>query len=129
MRAIILVTLLCISCSSTVEVMNGSKVETIEVPFNTSTTEQVISSKELGTIKKTVECSYAGYCIDCDLGFDGSFDCSPKLRPHCSGNRQALVKSTELFITITYHLKTGDRISPPTRKIEETVVRYLTSCG
>lgn len=128
MRTIILFTLLCLACSSTVEVMNNGRVETIEVPFNTHTTEQILSSKDLDTTKKIVSCSYAGYCMDCGLGFDGSFDCSLKLRPSCSGNRQALVKSTEFTITTTYHLKTGDRISPPKRKVNETVVKYLNEC-
>ncbi len=73
------------------------------------------------TETRTVSCSYTGYCMDCALGFDGKFNCTPGLKLNCSGEQK--VEGVVTPVTVRYE-------SGSVRKFNDfKTTKELSSCG
>jgi len=68
--------------------------------------DKVINSEEtkMEVFNGSVSGSKIGWCMECGLGIDGSYDCMPKLKYHCSCEQPAVLQK----VHVKYTYESGD---------------------
>ena len=85
--------------------------------------DRIVSEKReaAGTGIESVHCTHPGFCMECGLNFDGSFDCAPKFKYTCSGSQKAEVE----YFYVHRVWESGDRTSQKDYK----VIKTLEACS